>query len=648
MLSYAPVAPLSLHSIAKSGTVSLVRHCSTLTAASNSNRRFPLRSVLEARASTLPTQSPAPHARSAIHRSLPGFINGSGSRFAAVSSHEKLEDEFELHKELFDELGIKKENSGVCNGEWGGSGPVIYSMNPSTGKILASITTASKADVDSAIDAARKAQHLWRSVPTPVRGHIVREIGEALREKKLALAKLISLEVGKILAEAEGEVQEFIDMTDIALGLSRSMPGQVLPSERSKHLILEQWHPLGCVGVITAFNFPHAVYGWNSSLAFVCGNSVVWKPALSTSLVALATTKIVHSVLERNNYPTSLAALLCGAGEVGEAVSKDRRVDLVSFTGSTAIGRKVGVWAQERFGRVLLELGGNNACIVMDDANIELAVRGILFSAVGTSGQRCTTTRRLFVQQGVYDIFMEHLTHAYKQVRIGNPLDKGTIYGPLHNHSAVSRFQKTMEEIKRAGGAILHGGKVVDGPGLFVQPTIVRMDPTAEIVQRETFAPILYAAKFKDLSEAIQLNNAVPQGLSSSIFTSDVRALFEFIGPNGSDCGIVNVNVPTSGAEVGAAFGGEKETGGGREAGSDAWKQYCRRSTTTINFGDDLPLAQGIAFHHSPPTSAFDAASASGEVDKLGYAVGGGGEDVVKGGITKAASGGVGGSAGTV
>ncbi|KAJ3414294.1 Alpha-aminoadipic semialdehyde dehydrogenase [Chytridiales sp. JEL 0842] len=506
----------------------------------------------------------------------------------------RLSSTYAKHKDILTQLGIKeKDNLGVYNGVWGGSGPVVQSVSPVTGEVIAEVVTGSTKDMDKTLDLAREAQEVWREVPAPKRGEIVRQIREGLYAKKDALGALVSLEVGKILAEGVGEVQEYIDIADYAVGLSRALNGQVIPSERPGHIMLEQFHPLGITGIISAFNFPCAVAGWNVALALITGNATVWKPAPSTPLVSIATTKIIEKVLDANKLPGALHSLVCGGADVGEMMAKDRRVDLMSFTGSTEIGRKVGVMVQERFGKLLLELGGNNAIIVLDDADIDLAVSSILFAAVGTCGQRCTTTRRLFLHEKIHDQFVEKLLKAYQQVRIGDPLKEGTLCGPLHTKSAVEQFKKAVEAVNAQGGKIIHGGKVLPGPGNFVEPTVSLIRPDAPIVQHEVFVPLLHVMKIKSLNEAIKWNNGVKQGLSSSVFTQNIANVFKWTGPAGSDCGIVNVNIPTNGAEIGGAFGGEKETGGGRESGSDSWKQYTRRQTCTINYSDDfddLPL----------------------------------------------------------
>ncbi len=433
-------------------------------------------------------------------------------------------------------------------------------------------------------------------LPAPKRGEYVRQVGHALREHKEALGALVSLEMGKIRVEGEGEVQEMIDICDFAVGLSRQLYGLTMASERPLHRMYEQWHPLGPVGVITAFNFPVAVWSWNSALAAVCGDTVIWKPSSETPLTALAVTKIAASVMDGTGYE-GVFNLVVGKGSVvGDRMINDERLPLISATGSTRVGKQVAQAVAARFGRSILELGGNNAIIVLDDANLELAVRAVLFAAVGTAGQRCTSTRRLIVHRAIADKLVDRLVDAYKQVPIGNPLDEGTLMGPLVTKQAVKDMLAAIETAKEQGGTVITGGDQLDLPGNFVEPTIVRIDPKADIVQEETFAPILYVLEADDLDDAIAIQNGVRQGLSSAIFTDSLRSAERFLSAMGSDCGIANVNIGTSGAEIGGAFGGEKETGGGREAGSDAWKSYMRRQTNTINWGDDLPLAQGVSF----------------------------------------------------
>lgn len=432
--------------------------------------------------------------------------------------------------------------------------------------------------------------------PAPLRGEIVRQIGDALRKYKDALGALVTLEMGKIRSEGLGEVQEYIDICDMAVGMSRTIDGKVLNSERPGHWMMEVWNPIGNVGVISAFNFPVAVSGWNVAIALIGGNTCVWKGALTTSLVTIALGKIVVDVLKKHGFESVVTVITGDGPNIGNAMVQDPRVPLVSFTGSTAVGRSVSADVHRRFGRTILELGGNNACVVMPDADLELAFQGAVFSAVGTCGQRCTTLRRLFLHESIYDNFVARLVKAYASVKIGNPMDSSTLVGPLHSKNGVSDYLKGLETIQKQGGKILCGGKVIPGEGNYVEPTIVEIAHDAPIVKEEIFAPILYVFRFKSLDEGIAWNNEVPQGLSSALFTKNIQNYFKWVGPLGSDCGIVNCNIGTSGAEIGGAFGGEKETGGGRESGSDSWKQYMRRSTCTINYSDSLPLAQGVQF----------------------------------------------------
>ncbi|XP_059090365.1 alpha-aminoadipic semialdehyde dehydrogenase-like [Tigriopus californicus] len=497
------------------------------------------------------------------------------------------------------QLGIQKDNAGVFNGQWFGSGEVVSSICPANNRPIANVTTGSVDDYEKVVQAAEEAWEIWADLPVPKRGEIVRQIGDALREKLEPLGKLVSLEMGKIVPEGIGEVQEYVDICDYAVGLSRMMAGKVIPSERPGHQLLECWNPLGVIGVISAFNFPVAVYGWNNALAMACGNAIIWKGAPSTPLVSVATTRIVADVLEKNGLPGAICSLCSGGVPVGEKMAKDPRIKLLSFTGSTEVGRKVALTVQERFGKHLLELGGNNALIVDEDADVEMVVRSATFACVGTAGQRCTTLRRMILHEAVYDQVLERLKKAYGSImnRVGDPLDDGVLYGPLHSKAGLEAYKKTLEDAKKAGGKIEFGGNVMNREGNFVEPAIVTGLPhDSPVVHRETFAPIVYLLKCKSLEEGIAWNNEVEQGLSSSLFTKNVEHVFKWIGPKGSDCGIINVNIPTSGAEIGGAFGGEKATGGGRESGSDAWKQYMRRSTCTINYSKELPLAQGIKF----------------------------------------------------
>jgi len=497
-----------------------------------------------------------------------------------------------------EQLGIGETVQGVYDGQWkNGIGEKMVSISPINGRPIAQIIAASKDDYDAAIVAAKEAFKVWRNVPAPKRGEIVRQIGEELRSNIYLLGRLEALEIGKTAVEGRGEVQEFVDICDYAVGMSRQMPGQVLPSERDGHDLQERWNPLGLCGVISAFNFPIAVYGWNAAIALITGNCVIWKPSPTAIISTIATQKIITRVLERNNLPGAICCLVCGGVEIGDAITKDPRISLVSFTGSTAVGREVGATVQRRFGRILLELGGNNAAIINYDADVEMVVRSALFAAVGTQGQRCTSLRRLFVHNSLYQMVLDRLIKAYPKVRIGSPLDETTMYGPMHNEKGVQLYLKTVKEAEALGGKIEYGGKVIDREGFYVEPTIVSgLQHDSPLVLRESFCPVLYIMPFDNLDQVIDWNNEVEAGLSSSLFTSNITDLFKWLGPNGADSGIVNVNCPTNGAEIGGAFGGNKATGWGREAGSDSWKQYMRRSTCTINFSKELPLAQGIKF----------------------------------------------------
>ena len=499
--------------------------------------------------------------------------------------------------EIFEALGLETENSGVYAGEWReASGETVDVLNPTTGEKLASVTMASVDDYDAVVASSVETFERWRSLPAPKRGDYVRRLGNALRDNLDALGALVTLEMGKIHAEGVGEVQEMIDICDFAVGLSRQLYGNTMASERPNHRMYEHWHPLGPVGVISAFNFPVAVWSWNAAIAAVCGDTVVWKPSEATPLTAIAVTKIAQQVMEGSGFE-GLFNLAVGDGKtVGNAMNADTRLPLISATGSCAMGRIVGPAVAQRMGRSILELGGNNAIIVMDDANLDLAVRAALFSAVGTSGQRCTTLRRLLVHRAIADKMVDRLAEAYKQVTIGDPLEESTLMGPVVSERAIEQMMNSLEIAREQGGQVVTGGNRIDRDGFFVEPTIVRVPKEASITQDETFAPILWVIEFDTLEEAIAIQNGVTQGLSSAIFTESVRNAERFLSAVGSDCGIANVNIGTSGAEIGGAFGGEKETGGGREAGSDSWKAYMRRQTTTINWGDDLPLAQGIEF----------------------------------------------------
>jgi aldehyde dehydrogenase (NAD+) len=495
-------------------------------------------------------------------------------------------------------LGLDAVNSGVCHTSWidrpgGGDLP---SINPATGEALARVTLGSARDYNEVAEAAGKAFLTWRPWPAPRRGEVVRQIGEELRKHKSALGRLVSLEVGKIRSEGEGEVQEMIDMCDFAVGLSRQLHGLTIASERPRHRMFEQWLPLGPVGIITAFNFPVAVWAWNAAVAAVCGDTLIWKPSPETPLTAVAVQKIVNRVSEANGCPGVFNFCIGGAEDVGEAMIADPRVPLISATGSCRMGRRVAAVVGGRLGKTLLELGGNNAVIVTESADLDLTLRAVLFAAVGTAGQRCTTLRRLILHESIADAFLDRLVAAYASIRIGDPKAEGTLMGPLINGRAVDAMMAALRLATEQGGTILTGGRRVDRAGFFVEPTIVRARPDMPIVREETFAPILYAMTYRDLDTAIAIQNGVEQGLSSAIFTDRLLDSERFLSPEGSDCGIANVNIGTSGAEIGGAFGGEKATGGGREAGSDSWKAYMRRQTCTINGGRDLPLAQGVEF----------------------------------------------------
>ena len=500
---------------------------------------------------------------------------------------------------LLTRLGIDPEglNPGVYDGAFrAGDGKPLDSTNPTDGKVLARVARANRADYEAAVAAGLAVFPRWRMEPAPRRGEVVRLIAEELRRHKQDLGTLVSLENGKILNEGLGEVQEMIDMADYAVGLSRQLHGLTMQSERPRHRMVEQWHPLGTVGVITAFNFPVAVWAWNAFLAGVCGDVTVWKPASPTPICALAVSRLVDRVLMLTGWRGVFNLVIGSGAEVGDAMLDDPRVPLVSLTGSCSVGKAAAARVAARFGRTILELGGNNGVIVLDDADRELALRAVLFGAVGTAGQRCTSTRRLFLQKGIAREFADRLVAAYGRIRIGDPLADGTLCGPLVDAGAVKDYEAAMARIRKDGGEVLCGGKRLDRPGFFVEPTLVRAPLGFPMSFEETFAPILYVFEVADLDEALRHHNEVPQGLSSAIFTDSVRAAERFVSAEGSDCGIANVNIGTSGAEIGGAFGGEKETGGGREAGSDSWKQYMRRQTSTTNWSRDLPLAQGVKF----------------------------------------------------
>ncbi|WP_207493510.1 L-piperidine-6-carboxylate dehydrogenase [Aridibaculum aurantiacum] len=499
-------------------------------------------------------------------------------------------------------LKISATNRGVSTGLiWlDSNGENITSFSPVDGKEIAAVTATDRSTYDVVLTKAQQAFVEWRMWPSPKRGEVVRQIGEALRQYKEPLGKLVSYEMGKSLQEGYGEVQEMIDICDFAVGLSRQLHGLTMHSERPGHRMYEQWHPLGVVGIISAFNFPVAVWSWNTMLAWVCGDVCVWKPSEKTPLCGIACQKIIAEVFERNNVPEGVSCMVQGGREVGEWLANDGRIPLVSATGSTRMGKAVGAAVGARLGRSLLELGGNNAIIISQDADLEMALVGCVFGAVGTAGQRCTSTRRLIIHESVYDSFKQKLVNAYKQLRIGDPLNENNHVGPLIDKDAVNAYLKTIEDCKAQGGNFVVEGGVLEGAGFesgcYVKPCIAEANKEMQVVQHETFAPILYLMKYKDLDEAIAIQNGVPQGLSSSIMTLNLREAEKFLSSEGSDCGIANVNIGTSGAEIGGAFGGEKETGGGRESGSDAWRIYMRRQTNTINYSNKLPLAQGIKF----------------------------------------------------
>lgn len=505
-------------------------------------------------------------------------------------------------KKVLKELGIKSLNEGISTGveSWAGSGKILSSYSPVDGQLIGKVRQANREDYDKVVAQAVAAFPMWRELPAPKRGEIVRQMGDAFREHKDALGRLVSYEMGKSLQEGWGEVQEIIDICDFAVGLSRQLYGLSMHSERGSHRMYEQWHPLGVVGIISAFNFPVAVWAWNTMLAWVCGDVCVWKPSEKTPLSAIACQNIIREVLAKHGIPEGVSGLIIGDRKVGEWLSNDTRIPLVSATGSTRMGKAVGVAVANRFGKTILELGGNNAIIVTENADLKLVVPAVVFGAVGTAGQRCTTTRRLIVQEGIYDEVKNRLVKAYSQIRIGNPLDIQNHVGPLIDDLAVSGYQAAIQKAIEEGGKVLCGNEILSGEGYesgcYVKPTIVEVQKQTPMVCHETFAPILYLMKYQDLDEAIELQNGVPQGLSSAIFTLNLREAEQFLSAKGSDCGIANVNIGTSGAEIGGAFGGEKETGGGRESGSDAWKAYMRRQTNTINYSTQLPLAQGIKF----------------------------------------------------
>ncbi|QEC66304.1 aldehyde dehydrogenase family protein [Panacibacter ginsenosidivorans] len=505
--------------------------------------------------------------------------------------------------DFLQQLGLEQENKGVSTGStWIDSkGAKLESFSPVDGKLIGTVISADKAAYDVSMEKALAAFKEWRMWPAPKRGEIVRQFGEALREKKEPLGKLVSYEMGKSLQEGLGEVQEMIDICDFAVGLSRQLYGLSMHSERPLHRMYEQWHPLGVVGIISAFNFPVAVWSWNTALAWICGDVCIWKPSEKTPLCGIACQKIIAEVFAKNNVPEGVSCLVQGGREIGEWLSNDTNIPLISATGSTRMGKAVSTAVAARLGRSILELGGNNAIIISQHADLDMSLIGAVFGAVGTAGQRCTSTRRLIIHESVYDTFKNKLINAYKQLSIGDPLDSKNHVGPLIDKDAVKLYLDSIEKCKQQGGNFVVEGGILEGAGYesgcYVKPCIAEVTNDLGIVQHETFAPILYLIKYKTIEEAIVLQNGVPQGLSSAIMTLNIRESELFLSQAGSDCGIANVNIGTSGAEIGGAFGGEKETGGGRESGSDAWKAYMRRQTNTINWSTNLPLAQGIKFH---------------------------------------------------
>lgn len=501
-------------------------------------------------------------------------------------------------RDFLKELGLSGVNSGAFAAGWieKPSGGELTSLSPTDNEPIAKVLQASEADYEAIVGAAVERFTSWRMVPAPLRGEIVRQLGEELRKYKRPLGKLISLEMGKTLSEGEGEVQEAIDIADFAVGLSRQLYGSTMHSERPQHRMYEQWHPLGVVGIVTAFNFPVAVWAWNAMIAAVCGDTMVWKPSSKTPLCAVAVQHICQRVMKRNDVEGVFTLVIGKGSTIGERLIQDRRLPLISATGSCKMGKRIGEVVAGRFGRTILELGGNNAILVEADADLDMTLRAVLFGAVGTAGQRCTSTRRLLLHRSIADTFLERLLRAYKSIPAGDPLDEKTLLGPLVDEGAVDDMMAALAQARSQGGEILCGGKRIDRPGCFVEPTIVRARADMPIVQEETFAPILYVIEYDNLEQGIDLQNGVRQGLSSSIFTNNLLSAESFLSHRGSDCGIANVNIGTSGAEIGGAFGGEKETGGGREAGSDSWKAYMRRQTNTLNWGRELPLAQGVHF----------------------------------------------------
>ena len=499
--------------------------------------------------------------------------------------------------EFLKALGIEGINPGTSTGrKHHESKNTISSFTPSTGEKIATVGVTTREQYDQVVEEAQKAFKVWREMPAPQRGEIVRQIGDKLREYKEPLGKLVTYEMGKIYQEGLGEVQEMIDICDFAVGQSRMLYGKTMHSERPQHRMYEQWHPLGIVGIISAFNFPVAVWSWNAMIAAACGNVMIWKGSEKTPLCGVAVQKIVAKVLKENNLPEGIFNLVTGDREVGEWMTEDERIPLISATGSIRMGKEVAKTVGGRLGKTILELGGNNAIIISENADIEMAIRATVFGAVGTCGQRCTSTRRLIIHESVYDQVKERLLNIYENITIGDPLDESTLVGPMIDQGAVDQMQAALKQVAKEGGTVITGGEPLDEDGFYVKPAIAEVENHYEIVQEETFAPILYLIKYSTMDEAMEYHNGVKQGLSSAMFTLNMREAENFLSAHGSDCGIANINIGTSGAEIGGAFGGEKETGGGRESGSDAWKAYMRRQTNTMNWGDSLPLAQGIDF----------------------------------------------------
>lgn len=511
----------------------------------------------------------------------------------------------DIHKNIetvFKELGLEETNHGSFSGKWhsGGGREIYTSYSPIDGTPLGKVELSTKEDYEQIMSHLQTSYYKWSEVPGPKRGFVIKEIGDELLRKKELLGKIVSLETGKTQVEGEGEIQEMIDVAYFATGISRQLYGLTMPSERSDHRLSEQWIPMGIVGVISAFNFPSAVWSWNSFIAAVCGDVVLWKPSTKASLVAIGVIHVIEKVLERLGMPQIFSLIVSRGSQGGEWIATDSRIPLVSFTGSIPVGKKINTTVSARLGKTILELGGNNAAIISSRANMDIALRGLVFGSLATAGQRCTSTRRAIIHEDIYDEFVKKLKAAYATIRIGNPLEKGVLVGPLIDREAVKTYLAAIETAKKEGGKLLYGGEEITIPGLdhgfYVRPAIVEANSSMPIVKEETFGPLLYVFKYKTIEEAISIHNSVPQGLSSAIFTTDLREEHLFLSARGSDCGIVNINTSTAGAEIGGAFGGEKETGSGRESGSDAWKAYMRRQTVTVNWGTDIPLSQGVRF----------------------------------------------------